>query len=238
MVYLGDTARVPYGTKSERVIRRYALEATLFLLSKGVKCVVVACNTASSLALPGLSKLIPVPFFGVVRPGAEEAARLTRKRRVGVVGTEATVGSGAYLSELRNIDPEISVFQRSCPLFVPLVEEGHIGDELSRMVAGMYLSFFEDKDIDVLILGCTHYPLLLDVIREALPGVIVVDSATALARSLKEGLSRMGLLREGGAGEDVFYVTDDPSRFCRVARVFLGDGIDGKVFLVENLEVF
>ncbi len=235
---MGDTARVPYGTKSGRVVKRYTLEATLFLLSKGVKCIVVACNTASSLALPVIEDLIPIPFIGVIGPGAKEALRISGKKRIGVIGTEATVGSGAYVSKIKALDPKAHVFQLACPLFVPLVEGGHICDEISRMVAEKYLSYFYDKDIDVLILGCTHYPLLISVIEDALPGVSVVDSATSVARALYEMLEGKDLLRDGGTGKTTFYVTDDPSRFSSVARIFLNGDIGGEVRFVESLEVF
>ncbi len=237
VVYLGDTARVPYGTKSERVVKRYALEATLFLLSKGVKCIVIACNTASSLALPDLSRIIPVPFLGVISPGAREAVRLSRSGRIGVIGTEATVSSRAYEREIKLLRSDAQVFQVACPLFVFLAEEGHINNGITRMAAEMYLSPLKGV-IDTLILGCTHYPLLGRVIKSVLPGVNIVDSATSVARSLEEELKTKGLLNEKGTGSTTFYVTDDPFRFSKVAKLFLGRNVDGEVRFVKNLELF
>lgn len=238
IVYLGDTARVPYGTKSPKVVKRYTLEATLFLLSKGVKTIIVACNTASSIALDEISKLIPIPFFGVIEPGVEMASRMSKKKRIGVIGTEATIKSGAYRRAILRLDGSFKVFEKACPLFVPIVEEGHIDDNIARVVAEHYLSYFWDKDIDVLILGCTHYPLLKKTISDILEGITVVDSATAVSIFLKEKLKLMGILKEKDEGKDTFYVTDDPEKFIKMGGIFLGKEIRDNVILAESLEVF
>ncbi len=237
LIYLGDTARVPYGTKSPKVVKRYALEATLFLLSKGVKAVVFACNTTSSVALEDIARIIPVPFFGVIKPGAEEAISRTKGGVIGVIGTEATIKSGAYKREMEKIRPGIRVVEKACPLFVPLVEAGHLEDHIAESVAEYYLSSFQGE-VDVLILGCTHYPLLKKVISSVLPGVDIVDSASSLSRFLVRSLGEIGLLREGGAGGELFYVTDDPEKFSRLGSLFLGRNIGSKVYLLDDLDVF
>ena len=237
LIYLGDTARVPYGTKSPKVVKRYALEATLFLLSKGVKAVVFACNTTSSVALEDIARIIPVPFFGVIKPGAEEAVSRTKGGAIGVIGTEATIKSGAYRKEIERIKPGVKVVEKACPLFVPLVEAGHLEDHIAESVAKHYLSSFQGE-VDVLILGCTHYPLLKKVISSVLPGVEIVDSASSLSKFLVKTLEGMGFLKEEGDGEEVFYVTDDPEKFSRLGGLFLGEDIGSKVFLLDNLDVF
>ncbi len=237
LIYLGDTARVPYGTKSPKVVKKYALEATLFLLSKGVKAIVFACNTTSSVALEDIARIIPVPFFGVIRPGAEEAVSRTRDGIIGVIGTEATVKSGAYRREIEKIRPGLRVVEKACPLFVPLVEAGHLEDQIAESVADYYLSPFRGN-VDVLILGCTHYPLLKKVISSVLPDVDIVDSASSLSRFLVKTLSEKGLLRKKEKGEEVFYVTDDPEKFSRLGSLFLGRNIDSKVSLLDNLDIF
>ncbi|MGH7961546.1 MAG: glutamate racemase, partial [Candidatus Binatia bacterium] len=160
LVYLGDTGRSPYGTKSSDVVTRYACENTDFLAERGLKMLVVACNTASAVALDVLRARYQMPVIGVIEPGAQEAVRRSANRRVGVIGTEATIASGAYTRALRTLDPGIEVYTRACPLFVPLVEEGWVDNEVARATITRYLGSVKHSGIDTIILGCTHYPLL------------------------------------------------------------------------------
>jgi len=224
ILYLGDTARVPYGNKSRETVTRYTRECAHFLLRRQIKALVVACNTASALALPALLSELPVPTLGVLQPGAARACRLSASGRIGVIGTEATIRSGAYTEAIHRIRPGSEVFGVACPLFVPLAEEGWTEGEVERLVAQRYLSAFDGKGIDTLVLGCTHYPLLKGVIREALgPAIQLVDSAEAAAEEAARLLEAQELLddRERG-GEPHFYVTDSSQRFAEVGSRFLG----------------
>jgi len=223
IVYFGDTARVPYGTKSKETVTKFSVENVEFLIRHNVKIVVVACNTASSLCLDFLKRCFRVPVVGVIRPGARAAAVITRNNRVGVIGTKATVMSGAYQRELANANPEIAVFSQSCPLFVPLVEEGWLDTAVTRQVASAYLKAFGSKKIDTLILGCTHYPLLKRVIRGVLgPGVALVDSAEEAAAEVDRILDAEGLSSRSNAKPVYrFFVSDDPKRFVKVGGLFL-----------------
>jgi glutamate racemase len=224
-VYLGDTARVPYGTKSAEVVTQYSLRNAGFLLQHDVRLLVVACNTASAVALPAMRARFPVPVLGVVEPGARAAARASRSGRIGVVGTESTVGSGAYQRAIREARPDAEVVARACPLFVPLAEEGWTdpGDEVVRAVARRYLAPLRDAGVDALVLGCTHYPLLAGAIAAELPGVTLVDSARAIADEVAQRLPDVP--PTGGAHR--FFVTDTPERFLRVAARFLGAAVPG-----------
>jgi glutamate racemase len=220
-VYLGDTARVPYGTKSPEVVTQYSLRNARLLLEQDVEMLVVACNTASSVALPALRAAFDVPVLGVVEPGARAAARATRSGRVGVIGTQSTVASGAYQRALAELIPGAVVTARACPLFVPLAEEGWIdaSDEVVRLVARRYLAPVLEAGVDVVVLGCTHYPLLAGAIAAALPGVTLVDSADAIAG---EVALHFPAAARRGAGSHAFFVTDTPDRFLAVAPRFLG----------------
>lgn len=222
LVYLGDTARVPYGTKSEETVVRYALEGTRFLARRGVKALVVACNTMSAVALPALQREVAFPVVGVIGPGAEAACRATRTGRIGVIGTAATIRSGAYAHAIACHLPDARVIGRACPLFVPLAEEGWVDNDVARTAAAAYLS--DLGSIDTLVLGCTHYPLLKGVIGATLgPGVALVDSAEATAAVVRERLRERGLLTgTAGAAADHFYVTDSSERFHEVGARFLG----------------
>lgn len=219
-VYLGDTARVPYGTKSAETVTQYSLRNARFLARHGIDVLVVACNTASAVALPALRAELAVPVIGVVEPGARVAASASRGGRIGVVGTQGTVASGAYQAAVRRERPGAEVIARPCPLFVPLAEEGwtDAGDELVRGIVRRYLGPLREAAIDTLVLGCTHYPLLREAIGAELPGVALVDSAEAVAAELA---GRFG----DGAGRGAahrFFVTDAPERFLAVAGRFLG----------------
>ncbi|MGH9798562.1 MAG: glutamate racemase [Candidatus Polarisedimenticolia bacterium] len=224
LLYLGDTARVPYGTRSDDTVLRYAREGARFLARGAVKALVVACNTMSAVALPALQQELPFPVVGVIGPGAEEACRRTRAGAIGVIGTAATIKSGAYARAIACHLPQARVVARACPLFVPLAEEGWTGNEVARLTASAYLAELRSSGIDTLVLGCTHYPLLKEVIGAAVgPGVELVDSAEATAAVVRERLRERGILGGGaGTGGDHFYVTDSSDRFREVGARFLG----------------
>jgi len=233
IVYIGDTARLPYGSKSPRTVERYSLACQKFLLDRGVKLVLIACNTASANALPALIEASPVPVIGAVEPGASSALAASQRRRIGVIGTLGTVRSGAYERAIHARDPEAVVSSLACPLLVPLAEEGWTHDDIARAVARRYLaSLFrpggDEPRIDTLVLGCTHYPLLRDVITEvaaALAGepIVVVDSATAMAQAARDALGDAAVAqRRAQAGRLDCFATDT-SRLEELATRFLGE---------------
>jgi glutamate racemase len=227
IVYFGDTARVPYGTKSADTIIRYSREIVRVLLKHKVKMVVVACNTASSLALDVLKKEFNVPVLGVIEPGVRKAVKITRTKKVGIIATSSTVNSGKYAGKIVQLDQQITVTSQSCPLFVPLVEEGWFDHAVTYQVARQYLGGMKNKKVDTLILGCTHYPLLKRVLHHVMgPKVQLVDSAREVALQVKEELTRGRLLRTclRPAGH-MFIVTDEPKQFQRLALRFLGGGV-------------
>ncbi len=235
LIYLGDTARVPYGTKSPETVIAYSTSNARFLLSKGIKMLVVACNTASATALCALGGVSPVPVVGVIEPGARRAVRATSTGSVGVIGTPSTIRSGAYTRAIHRLDGRIEVHSASCPLFVPLADEGLHESELARMAAAMYLEPLKRKGIDTLILGCTHYPLLKGVIAEVMgPRVRLVDSAEETAGEVERLLEQGGLKRRS-ASPPVrrFYLTDVSDTFLEVAERFLRAPIDG----VEHVDI-
>ena len=218
--YLGDTARVPYGGKSASTVERYSLEIAEMLMEENAKTVVVACNTASSVALAKLEKHLPVPVIGVIRPGARAALATTRNGHVGVIGTRATINSGAYERELRALNPQVRVSVCASPLLVPLIEEGWLDDELTDRVIARYLGPLVHQGIDTLVLGCTHYPLLVHAISRALPKTVsLVDSARNCAMAVKKLLVQSHLSAPAGnsAGLDIA-LTDAPDIFLSVAR--------------------
>ncbi|MCM8760684.1 MAG: glutamate racemase [Candidatus Omnitrophica bacterium] len=223
IVYFGDTARVPYGTKSKETVTRFSVENIEFLMRKNVKLVIVACNTASSLSLDFLKRCFRVPILGVIDPGAKCAVSSTRNNRVGIIGTSATISSGAYDKAIKKINPRISVFGQSCPLFVPLAEEGWFNKSFTKDIAAFYLKPLKDRMIDTLILGCTHYPLMRDVIQAVMgKNVLLVDSAKEVAKEARIILDSSGLLKEShGVGRHCFFVSDEPGRFVKTARLFL-----------------
>jgi len=235
ILYLGDTARLPYGTKSPETVARYTQANVDFLAARGVKAVVVACNTASALALDRLETALPV--WGVIEPGAERAAELSRGR-VGVIATEATVLSDAYGRALRRHRPELEVRSRPCPLFVPLVEEGWLDDPITEAVARRYLEPLLAADIDTLVLGCTHYPLLVPLLERVVgAGVTLVDSAAAVAARVAAELPRRRLETGGDVRrEDHFCATDGAARFGRLAREILGREVTLELVDVGNGE--
>jgi glutamate racemase len=243
-VYLGDTARVPYGTKSLATVERYAVENARFLAGHGIKMLVVACNTASALALPAIRAALEIDVAGVIGPGARSAVAGSTGKRIGVIATESTVRSGAYTAAIQKANPEAEIIERACPLFVALAEEGWSDGEVARTVAETYLSDLRDH-VDTLVLGCTHYPILREVIQEVVGNdVTLIDSGEATAAEVKLLLQDKDLARltlPTGALErhlcddlDHFYVTDAAERFGRVAERFLG----AKPSRLEAVEVW
>lgn len=235
-VYLGDTARVPYGTKSLSTVERYAIENSRFLEAHGIKLLVVACNTASALALPAIRQAVSVPVVGVIEPGARAAVEVAAGKKIGVIATEATVQSRAYAASIGQINSAIEVIERACPLFVPLAEEGWAETDVARAVAEQYLNDLRKKDVGALVLGCTHYPILRNLISGVVgTDVPLIDSGAAAAREVEDLLKSSQLLspepdrdsedrRERRLCDDLdhFYVTDAAERFAKVAERFLG----------------
>ena len=228
IIYYGDTARVPYGDKSKETVAGYARQITDFLVSKGVKAIIVACNTVSALALEDLKAEFDLPIIGVVKPGAKAAAEATRTGRIGVIATRATITSGIYEAFLHRTNPGIRVYARACPLFVPLVEEGWIDDEITDMIIHRYLDEIVSDGIDSLVLGCTHYPLLKERIQKAVgSGITLVNPAFESSREFKYVLEENGLLcppADSGASQPAheFYVSDGAARFRGFAEQILG----------------
>lgn len=245
-MYLGDTARVPYGTKSLATVERYALENSQFLASRGIKMLVVACNTASALALPAIRERIGLDVVGVIGPGGRRAVEMTRDKeapRIGVIATEATVASEAYLEAIRRASDSAEVLQAGCPLFVPLAEENWTREPETFSIAAKYLARIKEFAPDALVLGCTHYPILRDVIQQTVgEDVILVDSGEATADEVAALLKEKGLENPNAvSGQrrlcddlDHFYVTDAADRFARVAERFLGV----KPSKLEAIEVY
>jgi glutamate racemase len=251
-IYLGDTARVPYGTRSPETVIRYSLQAGRFLSEKQVKLLVVACHTSSSIGLAALQAAFPATrlrVMGVIDPSVREALRVTRTRRVGIIGTEATIRSEAYTHALKQLDPEVQVFTKACPLFVPIAEEGWEDSDVAVLTAERYLRGFRELGIDTLILGCTHYPMLRGVIGRTLGDSIrLIDAGEATARAVREFLKSEGRARlasaeapraadaggpakkrAGSGAEHLYYVTDAHERFVKVGSRFLGRDLAGVI---------
>ena len=224
IIYFGDTARVPYGVKSPETISRYATQITEFLLQEKVKVLIVACNTMAAVAYGAIKDLSSVPVLDVVDAGARSAVAETHNKYVGVIGTPATINSNAYVKAIKEYDPEITVFSQPCPLFVPLVEEGWLDHQVTRLTAQEYLKPVVAQNIDTLVLGCTHYPLLKPLLREVLGDQItLVDSARTIARETEELLRKNSVQNiQEKPPEYRFYVTDVPVRFKEIGEHFLG----------------
>jgi len=220
--YLGDTARLPYGTKSSETIIRYTKQNASFLFTKDIDVLIVACNTASAYAIPALREYAgEIPVTGVIHPGARRAAGTTKNGRIGIIGTQATISSGKYQNRLREINPGLKIFSAPAPLLVPLVEEGLITGEIPEKIIYMYLEPLLDKNIDTLILGCTHYPMLKQTIQGMYPELKLVDSAEPIRDILLEKYS----LRSGDGKAEIF-VTDYPEGFASLSKRFLGGNFD------------
>ena len=229
LIFFGDTGRVPYGTRSRETIINYALQDARFLASKRVDAILVACGTVSSTAMPELKKMLDIPVLGVVEATAEAAVKATKNGRIGVIGTPATVNSGSYVNYINAVDPSIETFSQACPLFVPLVEEGLFSADcdITRLTAEHYLARLREKEIDTLILGCTHYPVMAEAIGRALPGVTLINSGAESARRLSD----LGLLKDSGGAE--YFVSDSTEHFAGLASRFLGMPLNGRVGYVE-----
>ena len=235
LIYLGDTARVPYGTRSLVTVERYALEDVAFIQSKNVKAIVIACNTISALAANRLREQSLVPIIGVIRAGARRAIEMTRSGYVGVIATEGTIASGAYERAMLSMRGGLEIISRACPLFVPLAEEGWVEHPVTRQVAEEYLAEMRSSRVDTLVLGCTHYPILRPVIEQVMGSQIAyIDSGEAVADVVANMLSEQGLLRTASQPPtEEFYVTDSASRFRRVAELFLGRPLES----IESVEL-
>jgi len=221
IVYFGDTARLPYGSKSKNAIIKFSTQNVLFLLKKKVKMVVIACNTSSSLALDYLKSVFRVPVLGVIDAGVQKAVMVSGSKKIAVIGTKSTIGSGSYQRRINALDRDIKVYAKACPLFVPLAEEGLTKGEIVSNTVRMYLKSIRGK-VDTLILGCTHYPILKNAIAAYLKGVYMVDSAKEVALKTKVILEENSLINKTYAvPRKEFYVTDEPKEFMKMARIFL-----------------
>lgn len=228
IVYFGDTARVPYGNKSNKTITRFSIENALFLLRFNVKAIVVACNTSSSVSLGVLKKNFKVPVIGVIQPGVREAVRCTKNKRIGIIGTRTTIASQSYEKQLKKRIPKAKIFTQACPLFVPLTEEGWVNNGVAGDIAKSYLTPLKKSKIDTLILGCTHYPIMKSKIKEVVGrGVCLVDSAKQLAEEVKQILDTQNMATtKKSRGSLRFYVSDEPQKFAQLGEKFLSRKIN------------
>lgn len=237
VIYFGDTARVPYGSKSKQTVLKYSKQIVRFLRTKNVKAIVFACNTASALALEEMREEIDVPVIGVVRPGAKMAATMSKTKSVGIIGTEGTIKSGIYTEYIRRLDPSITVVGKACPLFVPLVEEGLLEDRITDDMVERYLSELKPYNVDALVLGCTHYPLLMNPIKRYMgEGVTLVNPAYETAKGLKEILLEKSMLNDKKHNSTYeFYVSDGVDKFKAFADDVLPVNVDEvKVVDIES----
>lgn len=256
-IYLGDTARVPYGTKSKETVIRYSIEDANFLIRKGVKLIVVACNTASAFAISELQKSLKVPVIGVIEPGARKAALASKTKRIGIIGTEGTIKSNAYVNAITNLygggpatitehgekrldryfeikSRDAVIFTKACPLFVSLAEEGWTDNDVARLTAEHYLIGLKKENIDTLVLGCTHYPLLKKTIASMMGrDICLIDSAETTAEEVRPILQRNNLLNDSTRrpASHSFFVTDSPERFIKVGKLFFGDKLDSTLLV-------
>jgi len=236
VVYFGDTARVPYGSKSPETVRKFSANNVNFLITQKVKVVIIACNTASATSIAFLRKNYPnTPIIGVIKPAVELAMICSAKKKIGVIATESTILSLAYQKEIKNLVPSVSVYGQPCPLFVPLVEEGWLDKEETYMIAQKYLKPLKSKDIDTLILGCTHYPLLKTIIKKVMgKNVAIIDSAGVIAQECEKVLKEKALSNsKTRVGWHKFFVSDNPERFKKVGEKFLNT----KIEKVEKIEI-
>lgn len=235
IIYFGDTARVPYGSKSNQTVVEYSIQNTKFLLKKNVKMVVVACNTASSVALDVLRNEFNIPIIGMIEPGSKTALNITKNNHIGVIGTIATINNKAYSHRLKKLNNKIKVYESACPLFVPLAEEGWTNHKAAQLIANEYLKKFKEHEIDTLILGCTHYPILNDIIQKSVgKKVKLIDSGTSAAIEVNNLLEALDLRNDSKRkGNHQFYVSDVPRKFQEVAERFLGK----KISHIEKIDL-
>ncbi len=231
IIYFGDTARVPYGPKSKQTVIDYSIQNARFLLQQGVKMIVIACNTSSSVALEILQNSFDIPILGVIDPGAQMAVSSSRNKRIGVIGTEGTIRSQAYSKAILSLDPEIKVFSKACPLFVSLAEEGWAKHKITELIIREYLTELKDKDIDTLVLGCTHYPILKGLIQEVMGrDVVLVDSAFSILSDIERNLNQE---EDDQTGKDHFFVSDNEDKFKKIAE----DILDISDFLLTKVKL-
>ncbi len=228
IVYFGDTARVPYGSKSNETVIQYSIENTQFLMEKDIKALVVACNTASSVAIPVLKQKFNLPIIGMIKSGSSYAVSETKNKKIGVIGTRATIYNKAYRKEINKINKKIEVYEIACPLFVPLAEEGWMTHKATYTIAEEYLTDLKLVDVDTLVLGCTHYPILVNVIQDVVGDKVkLIDSGVAAAIAVKKELTKLDLLTNSSSlGNVEYYVSDIPTKFKDIAQLFLGRPIE------------
>lgn len=231
LIYFGDTARVPYGTKSDSTIKEYSVQNTKFLLTHNVKLIVVACNSVSSVALDEIQSRTDKPVVGVIKPGAEAAVMASQLKRIAIIGTNATVSSRAYEHEIHKFNPEIDVAGKACPLFVPIVEEGWMEHEIAYLTAKEYLSSLQNFSYDTMILGCTHYPLLKNVIRKVVgDNITLIDSGVETSKQVRTILTEMNLLNPSQQKPNRnYFVSDLPHKFKEIGEMFLGEKIESLI---------
>lgn len=230
IIYIGDTARVPYGVRNKETITKFAKDLIKFLVNKKVKAIVVACNTISSTCLPELEKISPVPIIGVIKPTANEIINHFKAKTIGVIGTRATIKSTAYDNEIKRLNKNTLIISQACPLFVPLVEEGFISHPATRIIAEDYLKVFKGKKIDVLILGCTHYPIIRNIIQKIIgKTVIIIDSAKPVAEQLKKMLKEKNLLGKVSVQKYHFYFTDITPQTYKTVNIFFDNKLPGRL---------
>lgn len=237
LIYLGDTARVPYGIRSPETVIKYSIQCAEFLYKKRIKILVVACNTSSSVSLPYLRDKLDIPILGVIEPGIKAALKVTKKNKIGIIGTEATIQSNSYKEKIIKLNPSIQVLSKACPLFVPIVEEGILEGAIADLIIERYLKDLKESGIDTLILGCTHYPLLKKSIKKYMKEIVLVDSAQEAAQDVRNILIEQKLLNASQSSiYKKFYVTDSPERFRRIGEIFLNQDINNisKVNLEEE----
>lgn len=223
IIYLGDTARLPYGTKSTDAIIQFSIEDTQFLVDRGAKYVVIACYSSASVALDAIRKKFSVPVMGVIQPGVRKAMQVAKTGKIGVIGTSLTIYSGAYEKAFKELGAQAEILGKACPLFVPLVEEGWLDHAVSRMVAQDYLEPLKKDNIDTLLLGCTHYPLLMKVIKEIMGDITYVDASAEVGAELAQKLNELGLENPEGTGRTAIYLTDLSMNFKEIGERFLGE---------------
>lgn len=229
IIYYGDLAHLPYGSKGQSTVRKLSLDCADFLNKKGIKLLVVACNTASSIALKDIQAILDIPVIGVVEPGAEESIVVSQGKRIGVIGTTRTIVSNSYFNKINDLSPECRVFQSATPLLVPLIEEGWIGHPAFYLILNDYLKFFDDKEIDTLVLGCTHYPLIKEAIKSIRPQIQVVDSAQSTANQVKKVLEKTNTLTENKKPEYQFFASDISETFIDLSKKVMGRSIEIKL---------
>jgi glutamate racemase len=235
VIYFGDTARVPYGTKSNETVIEYSLQDAQFLINKNVKLIIVACNTASSIAIGKLKDMFDIPIIGMIEPGTHLALNSTKNGKIGVIGTNATITNEAYSTELKKQNKDLEIIEKPCPLFVPVAEEGWLDHEATKLIAKEYLQDLVDFRVDTVILGCTHYPLLSKVIQEVMgKDVTLIDSGYAASLEVEDYLEGRGVRNDSNQlGTHYFYVSDLPNKFKSVAERFLGTEVKN----IEKIDV-